>query len=128
MATPDFDHQSSEIDWSIQKDYVIKDNDGTMICAMTGFPRRVGEIVYQGAFIDEFIGFFTIGQDSAVQLAKLVGFVDPDKFEGLELEVSSLGEEIDALREVIDSQDLALDAYQTLLGVPEDDDEAEVSE
>ena len=78
MATPDFTHESSEIDWSIQPNYGPQDNYGQRTCAMSGFDRRGDEVVYRGPWIDDFHGYFTISQMMAEQLARLVGYIDPD--------------------------------------------------
>jgi hypothetical protein len=113
MATPDLDHNSSEVEWSIQADYEHIDNEGQMHCAMTGFPRRKDEFVYRGAFIDEFVGFFTIGQDAAEQLARLIGWIDPDTL------VSTPDEDLLAenvrLQEKLDDQQALLDSMRELV-------------
>ena len=113
MATPDFDFESGEVDWSIQQNYTPVDNDGQMHCGMTGFAKRRDEVVYRGQYIDHFYGFFTIGQDSAEQLAKLVGFIDPDTLvstpdellvvenQQLQAENDRLQTQIDELRSVL---------------------------
>jgi len=113
MATPDFDFDSGEVDWSIQREYTPQDNDSQMHCGMTGFSKRPGEVVYRGQWVDEFYGFFTIGQDSAEQLAKLAGFIDPDSLvstpdellvvenQKLQAENDKLQTQIDELRSVL---------------------------
>jgi len=78
MAAPDFSHQSSEVEWSIDQAYRPNDNYGHMRCAMTGFDRRKDEVIYRGPHIDDFLGYFAIGQDAAEQLARLIGWIDPD--------------------------------------------------
>ena len=95
MATPNFDHVSNEVEWSIQKAYTHTDNDSTHRCALTGFPQRKGEVVYRGPHIDDFYGYMTIGQDAAEQLARLIGWIDPDDLvmtpdEMLEQELTNL--------------------------------------
>jgi hypothetical protein len=113
MATPDYEHQSTEVEWSIQPNYVPSDNYNEHVCAMTGFSKRPAEVVYRGPHIDDFMGFFTIGQDAAEQLARLIGFVDPDEIlmtpseelivenESLRGEISGLNDTIDRLRDVL---------------------------
>ena len=99
MATPDFTHESSEIDWSIQPNYGPQDNYGQRTCAMSGFSKRDGEVVYRGPWVDDFMGFFTISQMMAEQLARLVGYIDPDELvvtpdEELMLENEMLKEQV----------------------------------
>ena len=99
MATPNFDHDSNEVEWSIQKDYSYTDNDSTHRCALTGFPKRKNEVVYRGPHIDDFFGYMTIGQDAAEQLARLIGWIDPDDLvmtpdEMLEQELLSLRDQV----------------------------------
>lgn len=108
MATPNFDHESTEVEWSIQPRYVPSDNYGEHVCAMTGFSPRPAEVVYRGPHIDDFMGFFTIGQDAAEQLARLVGFVDPDDIlmtpsEELIIENEKLRGEADDLRDQLEA-------------------------
>ena len=79
MATPDMTHQSSEVEWAIDSTYRPMDNYSNHTCAMTGFSQRKGEVIYRGPWIDDFMGFFAIGHDAAEQLARLVGFIDPDE-------------------------------------------------
>lgn len=107
MATPDFDHRSNEVEWKIQKDYTYQENDSTFRCALTGRPKRPGEVVYVGAYIDEFIGYHAIGQDAAEQLARLIGWIDPDTLvmtpdEELELRVAELEAENAKLQETLE--------------------------
>ena len=95
MATPDYSHIPTEVEWSLIPDYTPIDNEGTHTCAMTGFKKRPGEVVYRGQQVDEWFGHFTIGQDSAEQLARLIGWIDPDTLvmtpdEMLEAEVLEL--------------------------------------
>ena len=78
MATPDFDYKSDYIDWSIKEDYDVTDRQFS--CSMTGLPKKPGEVVYQGQMIEE-EGHFTISQYSAEQLARLIGWVDPDEYD-----------------------------------------------
>lgn len=78
MPTPDRDYKPSEIDWSIQESYGPQDNYGKHICAMSGFPKKPGEVVFRGPWVDDFMGFFTIGEYAANQLARLTGHIDPD--------------------------------------------------
>ena len=108
MATPDTEHQSTEVEWSIQPAYRYEDNDSTHRCALTGFPQRKGEVVYRGPHIDEFYGFMTIGQDAAEQLARLIGWIDPDDLvmtpdELLEQELLSLREQVAELESQLDA-------------------------
>jgi len=95
MATPNYEYSPTEVEWSIQPNYTPADNEGTHRCAMSGFNKRPGEVVYRGQHVDEWYGFFTIGQDAAEQLARLVGWIDPDTLvmtpdEALEAEVMEL--------------------------------------
>jgi hypothetical protein len=124
MATPDFEHQSNEVEWSILKTYEYADNSGTMRCRMTGFPQRKGEVVYRGAHIDDFEGFFTIGQDAAEQLARLVGYVDPDTIDTTVQQAADALERIEELERHIAEQDQVIEAYGVLLG-PLDDEDSE---
>lgn len=78
MATPDFSHTPNEVEWSLDSAYRPSDNYGQHTCAMTGFSKRDGEVIYRGPHIDDFMGHFAIGQDAAEQLARLAGFIDPD--------------------------------------------------
>ena len=107
MATPDFEHRADEVSWGIQPDYAYADNDSQFRCAMTGFPKRKDEIVYRGSHVDDFYGFFAIGQDSAEQLASLIGWVDPDDYDDPDAEViaenESLREENEKLQAKLDS-------------------------
>ena len=108
MATPNFDHDSNEVEWSIQKDYSYTDNDSTHRCALTGFPKRKNEVVYRGPHIDDFFGYMTIGQDAAEQLARLIGWIDPDDLvmtpdELLEQELLSLREQVAELESQLDA-------------------------
>ena len=111
MATPDINRVPNEAEWSIQPDYVIPDNDGRMVCGVTGQPKRRGEFVYRGAFIDEFVGFFTIGQDSAEQLAKLIGYVDPDVIDDVVAQAVNDKNRIEELEQQIAGLELVVEAY-----------------
>lgn len=107
MSTPDFTHESSEIEWSIQPAYGPQDNYGQRTCAMSGFSKRNGEVVYRGPWIDDFHGYFAIGQDMAEQLARLVGYIDPDDLvmtpdEYLQEENMRLAEQVELLQEKLD--------------------------
>lgn len=100
MAAPDYDFRPDMIDWSIQPDYTVEDRD--FFCSMTGLPKGRDEVVYRGSMID-FEGFFSISQYSAEQLAKLIGWIDPDTLvstpeEELLIENVRLREEADDLR------------------------------
>jgi len=114
VATPDFDHTPNEVDWTIQPNYVIPDNDGRMVCAMTGFAQRKGEVVYRGSYIDEFIGFYAIGQDSAEQLARLIGFVDPDSIDKVVADAVSDKIRVEELEIQVAHLELMIEAYQTI--------------
>jgi hypothetical protein len=102
MATPQEDYRPDPTRWSIQPDYTVADR--AFYCSMTGLPKKRDEVVYQGAIID-FEGFFTIGQYSAEQLARLIGWVDPDEYddhsdevEALRLENATLVEQVESLQ------------------------------
>lgn len=123
MATPDMEHRSTEVEWSIRPDYERVDNEGKHVCAMTGFSKRDGEIVYRGPFVDEFYGFFAIGQDSAEQLARLAGFVDPETIDSTVQQAAESLEQIVELNRVIQEQEQIITAYATLLGPPDQFDE-----
>ena len=113
MATPDTDHQSNEVEWALDNAYRPMDNYGAHVCAMTGFDQRKGELIYRGPHIDDFMGYFAIGQDAAEQLARLIGWIDPDDLvstpdelllsENLRLaeQVELLEETLEALRKVM---------------------------
>ena len=115
MASPDMSHRSSEVEWSIDSTYRPSDNYGSHTCAMTGFPQRKGEVVYRGPHVDDFLGFFAIGHDAAEQLARLVGFIDPDDLimtpdeellienEGLRAEVASLQDRLEQVLSAVAS-------------------------
>ncbi len=121
MATPDMDHKSTEIEWSIMPSYRIADNDGRMVCAMTGFAQRKGEVIYEGSFIDEFIGYFAIGQDSAEQLARLIGWVDPGTIDDTVAQAAEAVQAVMELQKQLASRDEVIAAYEVILGG--DDDE-----
>jgi len=112
MAEIDFDHTSTEVEWSIQPAYTGQDQG--FVCSMTGFAQRKGEVVYRGSFIDEFVGFFTIGQDSAEQLARLIGWVDPDTIDSTVQQAIVAQERIEALELQVASQELVIEAYQVI--------------
>ncbi len=119
MATPDMDHRSNEVEWSIQPAYEIADNDGRMICGMTGFPKRKDEVIYRGAHIDDFIGFFSIGQDSAEQLARLVGYVDPDTIDDTVAQAAQALIRVEELQRELAERDQVIAAYEVIVGPQE---------
>lgn len=102
MATPQDRPAPSEVQWAPDTDYRPNDNYGTGVCAMWGYPKRDGELIYRGPFVDEFMGNFAIGQDAAEDLAALIGWVDPDGvFDSYEAEVKRLKAENESLHELI---------------------------
>ncbi len=123
MATPDFDYRSSEVEWSILQQYEHADNDGRMVCGMTGFDRRPDEVIYRGNHIDDFIGYFSIGQDSAEQLARLIGWVDPDDLEDVAPVLADLRDQVLNLQTEVSSRDEVIAAYELILGPVEADAE-----
>lgn len=123
MATPDMEHRSSEVEWSIRPAYERVDNDSTMVCAMTGFAKRDGEVVYRGPFVDEFYGFLAIGQDSAEQLARLIGYVDPDTIDDTVAQAAEALDRVAALEAEIAERDVVIAAYETIMGPLEESDE-----
>ncbi len=50
--------------------------DREFYCSTSGQPARSGEPIFRGSFID-MEGFYSICLDSALQLGKLAGLVDP---------------------------------------------------
>ncbi len=120
MATPDMDHKSTEIEWSIMPSYRIADNDGRMVCAMTGFAQRKGEVIYEGSFIDEFIGYFAIGQDSAEQLARLIGWVDPGTIDDTVAQAAEAVQAVADLQATIIAQEEIIAAYAVIFDYDEE--------
>jgi hypothetical protein len=108
MATPDFEYRPDYIDWAIQPDFTVEDQQ--FACSMTGLPKKDGEVVYQGAVI-EGEGHFTITQYSAEQLARLIGWVDPDELP----DTDDLYAEIAALQSTVDEQESLIDQLQTTI-------------
>lgn len=105
MATPDYEYVSDYIDWSIQPDYTVEDQQ--FACSMTGLPKKPGEVVYRGNMIEE-EGYFTISQYSAEQLARLIGWVDPGE-EALAAAV------VDDLRAQVEQLQRQNRAYETAI-------------
>lgn len=112
MATPDMNHRSTEVEWSVQPDYTHADNDSTFRCALTGFPKRTGEVIYRGPHIDDFYGFFAIGQDAAEQLARLIGWVDPDTIDSTVQQAVQLADEVDELKDILAEREEQIRAYE----------------
>ena len=116
MATPDFDRRPNEAEWTILPQYLPDDNEGRMVCALTGFSKRPDEVVYRGPHIDDFYGFFAIGQHAAENLASLIGWVDPDTIDSTVQQAADNMERIEELERIIAEKDEIIGAYEVLLG------------
>lgn len=98
-------------------------DDRTFYCSTTGQPARPGEPVYRGSMID-LEGFYTICRDSAIQLAELVGYVDPSESDVLSAALETAHEELVRLRAENESLHELIEhlrSYNATFVTPEDD-------
>ncbi len=90
--------------------------DREFYCSTSGQPARSGEPIFRGSFID-MEGFYSICLDSALQLGKLAGLVDPGVSDAAVARQIKLEDELEAALVHVGALQDVIDAYEVLDGI-----------
>jgi hypothetical protein len=87
--------------------------DQAFHCSTSGQPARRGEPIFRGSFID-LEGHYSICLDSALQVGKLAGLIDPDELITSTDRVVDLGDKLEKAVKRIEALQMALDGLLAL--------------